>query len=327
MTEYTISSKEEGLTVYKYASRILPAAPSGLIHKFLRNKNIELNGKKADGRGILKAGDKVAFFLSDETFAGFRGVSSKDRITGANESRMHLKAERILYEDDDYLFYDKPAGLRTQQDGSGRISLNDMLLEYTGCSADDACRPSVCNRLDTNTSGIVLCGKSIKGLQTLSAAIKERRIEKYYRAVLCGIFSEEEKKAFDHGLLHISAYLGSAGNGKRMDVSETEKEGYTKAETELSVLAENEGFTYAELKLVTGRKHQIRVQTAYIGHPVAGDINYGRQGSKGTAVKRQMLHSYRTVLPEEILSGMTIVAPLPEDMRKCLERAGIDANI
>lgn len=323
MTEYTISSKEEGLTVIKYASRIFPKASSGLIHKFLRNKNIELNGKKTDGRGVLKAGDKVAFFLSDETFGRFHGMAPEKGNADIRDSRNRLEKDRILYEDDDFLFYDKPAGLRTQQDGSGRISLNDLLLEYTGSRAEDVCRPSVCNRLDTNTSGIVLCGKSVKGLQTLSNAIKERRIEKYYRAILCGSFSEEEKKAFDGGVLNMSSYLGGSDNDNKVSVSGTEKPGYTRAETGLSILAENESYTYAELKLVTGRKHQIRVQTAHIGHPVAGDIKYGRQGTKGKEEKRQMLHSYRTVLPEDILNGMSVVAPIPGDMRKCLKRVGL----
>ncbi len=341
MTEYIVSEKEEGLTLFKYAMRVLPEAPSGLIYKFLRKKNIELNGKRSDGRSELTAGDRIGFFLSDETFEKLGGKTKESHQlendsqrtqakgtehnkAGRPDQMLSIENDRILYEDDDYLFYDKPAGLRTQSDGTGRISLNDLLLIYTGYDGSEVCKPSVCNRLDTNTSGIVLCGKSIKGLQMLNNAIRERRIKKYYRALLNGRFTDEEKKSFENGRLHFVSYISKAEGDNKVKISAAAKSSYKEIITELVIIGEGHDITYAELELITGRKHQIRAQMAYSGHTVTGDIKYGTVEAGKIKAKRQMLHSYRTELPKEILDGLTISAPIPQDMRECLAIAGIN---
>ncbi len=313
MREYTVSEKEEGLSLIKFSSRVLKEAPNGLLFKFLRNKNIELNGKKAESGAVLKCGDRVAFFLSDATFIKFHGHKA-DSAGGEEkkDSTPSLEKDRILYEDDDYLFYDKPAGLKTQGDGSGRPSLNDLLLRYTGTEEESLCRPSVCNRLDTNTSGIVLCGKSVKGLQSLSLAIKEHRIRKYYRAVLKG-------RVEGGGFV---SFLSSSGDDNKVSVLDYPKNGYKEIITELQVIDGNADLTYAELCLLTGRKHQIRAQMAHIGHPVIGDRKYGRE-EKGAS--RQLLHSCRVSLPEDMLDGLTVTAPLPSDMERYLKRNGLRA--
>lgn len=341
MTEYVISDKEEGLTLYKYASRVLKEAKGGLIYKFLRNKNIELNGRKADSRTILKQGDKVAFFLSDETFGKLLGSADipKDIPGSAKSGRSYeyqdrsasdksvaasgFKTERILFEDDDFLFYDKPAGLRTQGDGSGKLSLNDLLLKYTGYDGHSACKPSVCNRLDTNTTGIVLCGKSVRGLQVLNKAVREHRIRKYYRAVLSGRFDTNAYTMPGTDVCHMVSYISPSDNENRVYISDAPKNGYKEIITDLKVIAGNDRITYAEVHLITGRKHQIRAQMSHVGHPVAGDIKYGA----GTDMdpSRQMLHSFRIELPEDILDGMTVFAPIPSDMTEYMVRNGIDS--
>lgn len=315
MIEYTISKKEEGLSLFKFSSRILANAPNGLIYKFLRNKNIELNRKKADAGTILRSGDNVAFFLSDETFSKLKGVSKTFEKKAGQDSDT-LEAGRILYEDDDYLFYDKPAGLRTQSDGSGKLSLNDLLLAYTGTDENDVCRPSVCNRLDTNTSGIVLCGRSVKGLQTINNAIRDRRIRKYYRAILLGKVQGGR----------LVSYISTGKEENKVSISDTKKNGYKEIITDLDVKGSSDVLTYAELRLITGRKHQIRAQMSHIGHPVAGDIKYGVHDDP-TSAARQMLHSYRVELPEDILGGLTVFAEIPDDMRQCLQTAGIEPDV
>lgn len=299
MKEFIISENEAGLTVIRYSSKLLSRAPGSLIHKFIRNKNIELNRKKCREDETLKKGDRVAFFLSDETFEKFYGESPD--ISG-KAKELTLEKERILYEDEDYLFYDKPAGLIVQRDDSGRTSLNDMLLSW--CGIQGVFRPSICNRLDTNTSGIVLCGKSVKGLKSLNRAIKEHRIRKAYRAVLMGRISSDR--------LHLVAFIRQKEGENLMEVSDGPGRGYREMITDLSLIASNEEYSYVELKLITGRKHQIRAQMAHIGHPVAGDIKYGSRD--GSGAKRQMLHAYRVELPEEILDGMTVFSPLPDDI-------------
>ncbi len=301
MKEFIISENEAGLTVIKYSSKILRKAPQSIIHKFIRNKNIELNRKKCREGEILKAGDKVAFFLSDETFGKFSDIPGQ---TDSGASKCTLDISRVLYEDEDYIFYDKPAGLITQKDDSGRVSLNDQLLGY--CGINGVFRPSICNRLDTNTSGIVLCGKSIKGLQRLNKAIKERRIRKSYRAVLWGRIEEEH--------MHLVSFIRPVDNENMMEVSDTPGRGYKEIITDLKLIASDERYSYAELDLITGRKHQIRAQMAHIKHPVVGDIKYGREAEDKKAADRQLLHAYRVELPEDILNGLTLYAPVPEDI-------------
>ena len=300
MREYVISEKEAGLSLMKYASKTLSGASAGLLHKFLRNKNIELNGRKATGKEILSPGDRVAFFLSDETFDGFH--EEKKRVENTKGTRS-LDPDAILYEDEDYLFYNKPAGLRSQSDDSGRISLNDMLLAYTGC--EGIFRPSICNRLDTNTSGIVMCGKSVSGLKKLNQAVRDHRMDKHYRAIVSGILEED---------MHLVAFLNSENDINRVLVSDMPAKGYKEIITDVSVIKSGAGLTYAEVGLVTGRKHQIRAQLSHIGHPILGDMKYGSRVS----LKRLMLHSYRLSLPEDILDGLEIVAPIPQDMREVI---------
>ena len=297
MKEYIISEKESGLSLMKYVSKTLPGAPAGLLHKFLRNKNIELNSRKATGREILSAGDKVSFFLSEETFDSFRDKKKR------KDAAVSLDPGAILYEDEDYLFYNKPAGLRSQSDDSGKISLNDMLLTYTGC--EGVFRPSICNRLDTNTSGIVMCGKSVPGLKKLNQAIRDHRLNKHYRAIVSGILEDD---------MHLVAFLDNDSDDNKVFISDTPKKGYKEIITDVSVIKSGAGLTYAEIGLITGRKHQIRAQLSHIGHPILGDMKYGSRIS----LKRLMLHSYRLSLPEDILDGLEIVAPVPQDMREVI---------
>jgi 23S rRNA pseudouridine955/2504/2580 synthase len=226
-----------------------------------------------------------------------------------------IMKDRILYEDDDYLFYNKPAGLRSQKDASGRLSVNDLLLDH--CITSGPVRPSVCNRLDINTTGIVLCGKSRTGLNRLNNAISGHRIRKFYRAVLSGRIDED---------LHLAAFISRSGKDNKVSISDScpgKGDGYRECITDIHVIEALDDISYVEIQLVTGRKHQIRAHTAYIGHPVIGDIKYGNKENSEFGAKRQMLHAGRVELPDDILNGMTVYAPIPEDMKEVMIRAGI----
>ncbi len=295
MKDYIISKKEEGMTLLKYSFRLLPDAGQGMIRKFLRNKNIELNSKKAGGSEILKAGDRVSFFLSDETFAKFYG--NQKTVSDAKP----LEKERIIYEDEDILIYDKEAGELSQSDSSGEASLNDRLLSYA--KPDGAFTPSVCNRLDRNTSGLILCGLSAKGLRTLTAAIRDRRLKKYYLAVCEGRFEKEGPAKL---------WLKKDGAKNISRISDTEKPGYDPVETIFTIIKTTEDSTTLEAELVTGKPHQIRASLSCLGHPIVGDLKYGAK--KGRA-KRHLLHAARIVFPPDILGGRTFEAPLPYDIR------------
>ena len=312
MREFRISEQEAGIRLVKYAGKLLGEAPASLIHKFIRNKNIELNHKRCREDDLLKAGDMVELFLSDETIDKFSG-GSMAFYAGDTKS---LDPKRILYEDDNYLFYNKPPGLITQSDKTGRVSLNDMLIAYTGTKG--VFRPSVCNRLDTNTSGIVLCGRSLEGLKTLNSLManrsrqdgrsKGRGIRKIYRALVIGRVDDE---------MTIRSWQ-RINRDNTVSVYDSEGEGLKEMVTLIRPITSGERLSYIECELITGRKHQIRAQLSHIGHPVAGDRKYGSRPDPSKA-SRQMLHAYRIIMPDEVLDGFTVTAGIPDDMQRIIE--------
>ncbi len=311
MREFRIDERTEGLTLFKYSGRILKEAPQGLLRKFLRNKNIELNGKKADGSTHLKNGDRVAFFLSEETFEKFSGKETGEPAR-SKPPQFLWENSRILYEDGDCLFYDKPAGLLTQSDASGKVSLNDLLLQYVPPS--DAFRPSAVNRLDYNTSGIVICGKTVSGLQKFSEAVRERRIDKKYVCLCHGEFPQEK------GFREYSAYLTKDHEKNRSYLSAKPSGEGSRIVTEFSMEGYRGGVSLLLVRLVTGKPHQIRSHLSFLGYPVLGDRKYGK---KTDGYPRQMLHCYENRMPKELLSGKRIRASLPEDMQNILKKTGL----
>ncbi len=209
MQSTTIGNNQAGQRLDKFLHKFLPNAGSGFLYKMLRKKNITLNGKKAEGSELLKEGDCVSFFFSQETFEKFAGrtvlsenpgqspeadLSGKNRTSFPEykEAYQLLKGIQVIYEDDHFLFLNKPAGILSQKAKPEDYSLNEWmigyLLEELPSLAEELTtfRPSICNRLDRNTSGIVLCGKSLAGLQFLNRYIKERSLRKFYHTICLG---------------------------------------------------------------------------------------------------------------------------------------------
>ena len=181
MKEFTITKNEAAQRLDKYLKKLLPEASSGFIYKMLRKKNITWNGKKAAGSEKLAAGDCIRLYLADETFDKFSAYRPQS-TAGADGTRLD-----VIYEDEDILLINKPCGMLSQKAKPSDVSANEYLIAYllaSGAVTEESLRtfhPSVCNRLDRNTSGILTAGKSLKGLQELSAALKERTVNKYYR--------------------------------------------------------------------------------------------------------------------------------------------------
>ena len=204
MREYLVSRDERGQRLDKYLKRRLPGAPSSFIYKMLRKKNITLRGKKADGSEKVEEGDPVVLYLSDETIEKFsdRGSSSGQQKDADEDERAFRRLQPllgqnpVLYEDEDVLIVIKPAGVLSQKSAPGDLSMNEWLRGYLGqkrkgsdlgrLDTASGFRPSVCNRLDRNTGGILLCAKSLQGSRELSAAIRGRMIRKTYRMVVHG---------------------------------------------------------------------------------------------------------------------------------------------
>ncbi len=190
MKEIIITSLEEGQRLDRVLQKYLSQASVGFLYKMLRKKNITLNGKKADGREKLTEGDTVRLYFSQETLEKF---TAKPRSSSWPRTDLD-----IVYEDDQILLVNKPAGMLTQKAGPSDVSLNEYAIGYfldSGAISEESLstfRPSVCNRLDRNTSGIVAIGKTTAALRELSAMFRDRTIHKYYQTLVVGRIEEEK---------------------------------------------------------------------------------------------------------------------------------------
>ena len=262
-------------------------------------KNITLRGKKADGSEKVEAGDRVVLFLSDETIG--KKKEKRDDQALSKETEEIRKAYRtlqpllgdspVLYEDDNILIVRKPAGILSQKAAAQDISMNEWLrgylLERQGVSGRqeqqekerEIFRPSVCNRLDRNTGGILLCACSLQGSRALSAVIRGRALRKTYRMVVHG--RVEEPGMVDTDLIkdHSSNQVRTAA--KPADTAEKQKQGLRDKESLRSAVTvyrpvhAGRKCTMVEADLITGRSHQLRVHMASIGHPIVFDPRYG----------------------------------------------------
>lgn len=318
MKEFIIRENEAGQRFDKYLSKLLPAAPKSFIYKMLRKKNFKLNDKKASGGEKLKTEDKVSLYLSQETFEKFSAASDVSYKTGTKLD--------ILYEDAHVLLVNKPVGMLSQKASPGDTSLVEYLIGYLldtkAVTKEELStfHPSVCNRLDRNTSGIVVCGKSLAGLQQLSRLFSDRRLHKYYLCAVKGVLKEEK---YIHGYLHKDQKCN------KVRVCRQKEEGALPIETRYLPLGNNGEFTLLFVSLLTGRSHQIRAHLASIRHPVLGDRKYGdsvlnTKLNRVYALENQLLHSFLLEMPklEGVLSGVsgkTFCAPVPGLFLKILK--------
>lgn len=336
MQEIIIGPNQAGQRLDKFLHKYLPNAGSSFLYKMLRKKNITLNGKKAEGKEILEPDDSVQTFFSDETFAKFTGKVSTDAESGKKYAKENptdeyrkafhhpdMKSVTVLYEDKYVLILNKPVGVLTQKAKDNDISLNEWMIGYLLDKGTitykelDLFKPSVVNRLDRNTSGIVLCGISLKGSQLLSRMIKERTIGKFYCTICLGKIKEAQ-------ILKGSLSKNKLTNKVNVDLN---GEGIETAFVPIQCLKDN--MTYLEVELITGKTHQIRAHLSSIKHPLIGDTKYGDEKCnqdvrRKYGLKNQLLHAYRMEFPTlegelEGLSEATIIAPLPEQFQKILE--------
>lgn len=318
MKEFQIRDNEAGQRFDKYLSKLLRNAPKSFFYKMLRKKNITLNGKKATGNEKLEAGDQVKLFLSDETFDKF---SQQDKAARA------VTTLDVLYEDADVLLINKPAGMLSQQDDTKEPSMVEYvigyLLEKGELTEEDlwTFRPSVCNRLDKNTSGIIAAGKSLVGLQELSELFHDRTVHKEYLCIVKGVLHEKK---------HIKGYLYKDTKQNKVAIYKQKQKEAQPIETVYEPLDDNGEVTLLKVGLITGRTHQIRAHLASEGHPLAGDTKYGqdafnRRYREKYQLKHQLLHAFRLSFPDGMegrlsdLSGKCFRAPLPAQFERIIK--------
>ena len=329
MRSLIITEKDAGQRLDKLLGKYLNLAGKSFIYKMLRKKNITLNGKKCDGSEKLSCGDEVKLFLAEETIEKFSEVKVQ---------KVRKQELDILYEDEHIALINKPSGMLSQKAKDTDESLVEYFIDYLldkGTIKEEdlkTFRPSVCNRLDRNTSGIVAAGKSLAGLQMLSGVFKDRSIHKYYQCLVSGEI--RDVKTVDGWLLKDEkknqVRILTEAEAKRFGGRGGDEEP-KRIRTKYEPIATDGRFTLLKVTLLTGRSHQIRAHLASLGHPIVGDFKYGgvsKVNPSGRTVKYQLLHSYRLEFPKlaepfVYLSGRVFEAPLPGYFGSVLKETGI----
>ena len=316
MQQLTITDLEAGQRLNKYMMKYLNQAPSSFIYKMLRKKNITRNGKKASGDEILECGDVIKVFLADETIEKFR-VEGSAQASGQKPGI----TLQILYQDPDILAVHKPVGVLSQKAQKNDYSINEAIVDY--CLSMrilsekqlETFHPSISNRLDRNTSGIILAGISLKGSQTLARILKGHTCEKYYYTIVAG----EMKQC-----IHEKAYIVKDTKKNQSKIQKHESPGAAMIETAFTPLCTKNGFTLLQVQLFTGKSHQIRAHLQSLGYPMAGDTKYGNPAVNRMLRERyhlnhQLLHAGRLVLPDI----PEITDPLPAEFQNVADGLGL----
>ncbi len=325
MQELHVTENEAGQRLDKLLAKFLNQAPKSFLYKMMRKKNIVLNGKKCTGNEKLKQGDSIKLFFSDETIekfsAGTYAIPKKEKINMLP----------IIYEDEQVLLMNKPVGVLSQKAKDSDVSAVEILINYlmeTDQLSKEQFRtfhPSICNRLDRNTSGILVAGKTLSALQEMNRFFKERTIAKYYRCLVKGRVIKNED--------YIKGYLVKDQKTNKVSITKKKTEEGVPIETEYCVIQSNDEVSLLEVHLITGKTHQIRAHLASIGHPIIGDYKYGDKQinemyRQAYGLKSQLLHAYRLEMPSSngslaYLNDKKFVAELPDKFIKICKDKGV----
>lgn len=314
MIKINIGKNEQNQRLDKFLRKYLENAPLSFIYKTIR-KDVKINGKRGREDTVLQLDDELTLYISDDDLRKFK----------RKERQVRAKRQfRIAYEDDNIIVVEKPFGLLTHGDHTEKKNhLTNQVVDYLIEKGDYNPRvertfaPAPVNRLDRNTTGLVLFAKNYMALQELNRLMREKnRIRKYYMTIVSGNLKEK--------LVLRDRMVKDSKNNKVTVVSE-DKEGLL-METIVTPVKSNDRYTLVQVEIITGRTHQIRAHLAKAGHPVIGDVKYGDRRvnsfvNKKFGLSTQLLHAYRLEFDLEgseleYLTGKSVEAQLPYEFMK-----------
>ena len=310
MIEITLGINQASQRLDKVLRKILREAPKSFLYRMLRKKNITLNHERAIGNEITVFGDTLQFYFSQETFDKMRGEAPSVSFEDVSFPEIP-----ILYEDSDVCIFVKPAGILSQKAAEDDFSVNEWVVLHarkSGAASDsdfESFRPSIVNRLDRNTSGIMCAGLSMRGLQVLSAMFRDRTVHKYYYALVAGQLTSP---------CEFQSWLVKDRRTNRVRIYPNSVHGADSIRTAVTPLKVYADRTLLQVELFTGKSHQIRAQLAAAGHPILGDPKYGKaELNRKYGLEFQCLHAYRLEFPENCaiaaLSGKVIETEAPKN--------------
>ncbi|MBI9013549.1 MAG: RluA family pseudouridine synthase [Clostridiales bacterium] len=280
MRTIRVTENEMDQRLDRFLTKYLNKATKTNIFKLIRKKRIRVNGSRAEEKYFLQLGDEIQIHLHEDAI---------DEMIKPIEM---IEAEEInldiVYEDDDILIVNKPVGLLTHPDSKEyKNTLASKVQVYLKHLTTRTFRPASIQRLDKNTSGLVIFGKNYASLKKYNEYMRERKIGKFYLAVVSG-------KPKDSG--EVKGYLTKNEATNKISISKNESDEAKFVHTKYKLLKTNGKYSLLEVELLTGRTHQIRGSLAYIGHPIVGDVKYG-----GERLDRQnqLLHAYRVVIEDK----------------------------
>lgn len=335
MREIKISSAESGVKLIRYLQKYMDEASSSFLYKMLRKKNIKLNNQKAEGTEVLKDGDLICIYMLDESIANFQSEGRKAMMNSMNhqtsedmrttfDGTLSIDGGKVIpeivYEDERFVFFNKPSGVLSQKAQPTDYSMNEYLIDYCKAKKEEKdgniSVPSICNRLDRNTSGLLLCAKNMSAASALNGVIMSHQVEKYYLTLVKGAMNKT---------MDLTGFIGKDTSHNKAVIFDHEVEGAKPMHTIFTPLCTNGEYTLVKAQLISGKSHQIRAHLHSIGMPVVGDGKYGDKRTnqyfkKQYKLKHHLLHAQciRFDADAKVLANQTFVGNVPAEFLEIL---------
>jgi len=283
MREFLINPNDAGQRIDKFLGKAVKRLPKTLMYKYLRLKRIKLNNKKCDISTKLAVGDVLQLYINDEFFEENEDLDFLSVPTNLN----------IIFEDENILLVDKKSGIVVHEDDENTVdTLINRVRHYLydkgefNPANELSFAPALCNRLDRNTGGIIICAKNAESLRILNQKIKDRELQKLYLCVTVGVPPKNEDT--------LTAFLEKDDTKNQVYVSSVKSPTNKTIVTKYRVLKKRDNLALLEVDLITGRTHQIRAHLAFVGFALLGDGKYGQNKiNRELNVKNQCLYSYK----------------------------------
>ncbi|MBE6845523.1 MAG: RluA family pseudouridine synthase [Ruminococcus sp.] len=284
MKEFIINKNDSGQRLDKFISKAVPKLPKSLTYKYIRLKRIKLNGKRCEISQMLCEGDIINLYINDEFF---ENPSEKSRKTIKTSTAL----PDIVYEDENLLIVYKPIGMDVHHGAQKPDeTLIDIIQAYLfskkeyNPDEENSFSPAICNRIDRNTTGLVIAAKNAATLREINESIRAHRIEKEYLCICSGSLPDKHS---------VETAYHRKGKHNSVEISGKPANDFKRIITEYTVLEKKNGFMLVKVNLITGKTHQIRAHLSFLGAPLLGDGKYGNvKINKQNQIFTQQLCAY-----------------------------------